>query len=117
MSRLIRQLGVGENFSIKTTVAVEEIMNYDMIYVYHHIRIGTKVNLELSGTNLNGDPRYAVYYGLFHLGFITISGIMKAFYEGQQQGEAEIVALSKDKFMPINALDIQIGVQAMKKVG
>ena len=117
MNRLIKQLGVGENFSIKTTVAVEELMNHDMIYVYHHLTEGTKVTLENVGINLNGDPRYAVKYNSFMLGFVTITGIMRSFYEGQQFGQAEISAVSKDKYQPIKALDVQVGVQAMKKVG
>lgn len=117
MNRLINQLGVGDNFSIKTTVAVEELMNHDMIYIYHHLREGTSVILEHSETNLKGDPRYAVKYKNFMLGYVTISGIMKSFYEGQQLGQAEISAISKDKCQPIKSLGIQIGVQAMKKVG
>lgn len=117
MNKLIRQLGVGDNFSVKTTVAVEELMDHDMIYVYHHLNQGSKVFLEQAGTNLKGDPRYKVKHGNFLLGFVTISGIMRSFYEGHQTGQAEIIAISKKKFMPIKSLDIQIGVQAMKKVG
>lgn len=117
MNRLIKQLGVGDNFSIKTTVAVEELMNHDMIYIYHHLQPGTVLTLENTGVNLQGDPRYAVKYKNFMLGFITISGIMKSFYEGQQFGQAEISAMSKDKYQPIKELDVQVGVQAMKKVG
>lgn len=117
MNKLIKQLGIAENFSIKTTVSVDELMDHDMIYIYHHLKPGSKVYIEQNGTNVKGDPRYTVHFGKFLLGYITISGIMRSFYEGQQNGEAEIVSVSKDKFMPIKALDIQIGVQAMKKVG
>ena len=117
MNKLIKQLGVGENFSIKTTIAVEELLEHDMIYVYHHLQVGSTVSIKQFGTNVKGDPRYEVYFGNFKLGLVTITGIMRSFYEGQTSGEAEIVAFEKEKFMPIKALDVQIGVQAMRKVG
>jgi hypothetical protein len=117
MNRLMKNLGIAENFSIKAVLAVEELMNHDMIYIYHHITNGTTVQLLKEGTNLSGEPRFAVKYGPFLLGYVTISGIMSSFYEGHHSGEAEVVGVSKDKFMPIKGLDIKVGVQAMKKVG
>lgn len=117
MNRLIKNLGVNNPLSLKTIVAVEGLTNHDMIYVYHHIQRGSMVNLKSDGTNVTGDPRYSVKYRGFLLGFVTLSGIMKSFFMEHNEMQAEIATISKDKFMPINRLDIQIGVVAMKKVG
>jgi hypothetical protein len=67
--------------------------------------------------NLKGDPIYSVKFNNFLLGYVTITGILKTFYGEHTSGEAEVVSISKEKFMPMSALDIKIGVQAMKKVG
>ncbi|MBD3636212.1 MAG: hypothetical protein HUJ25_02630 [Crocinitomicaceae bacterium] len=117
MNRLIKNLGIGQEMSIKATIAVEELMNHDMIYIYHHLKNGSVVQLEQSGINLKGEPRYAVKFRGFLIGYATIAGIMRTFFEDQKEAEALVVSVSKQKFMPINGLDIQIGVQAMKKVG
>lgn len=117
MNKLIQQLGVADNFSLKTVVAVEELINHDMIYVYHHLSEGALVDLKFEGTTLTGDPRYAVFYKAFKLGVITVSGIMRSFFENEKELQAEVASMSKDKFMPIKELDIQLGVVAMKKVG
>ena len=117
MNRLLKNLGARDPLSLKTIVSVEGLTNHDMIYVYHHIQCGSIVDLKSAGTNVKGDPRYSVKYRNFLLGFVTLSGIMKSFFMDQNEMQAEIAIISKDKFMPINRLDIQIGVIAMKKVG
>lgn len=117
MNRLLKNLGVSDPLSLKTIVAVEGLTNHDMIYVYHHIQCGSIVELKPVGTTVTGDPRYSVNYRNFLLGFVTLSGIMKSFFMDQNEMQAEIATISKEKFMPINRLDIQIGVIAMKKVG
>ena len=117
MKNLINQLGFGETFSLKTVISVKELMNHEMIYVYHHLRRGTSVELKRQRENIYGDPVYDVFYRKFKLGECSISGIMKSFYTNEKSIFAEIVGLSKDKYMPIKELDIQLGVQALKKVG
>lgn len=117
MNNLLKNLGVAESFSVKGIVSIEELNDHDMVYIYHHLGVGSVVDLELVGENVKGDPRYAVRYRQFLLGYITISGILKAFYEGVTNGAAEISAIGKDKFFPFKEVDLQIGVQAMKKVG
>lgn len=117
MNNLIKNLGVKEDFSIRTVIKVEELMNHDMIYVYHHLNPGSVVDLKQEGSNLFGDPRYSVLYKGFKLGYVTISGMMRSFFEGEEAFQAEVAGVSKDKYMPIKELDIQIGLLAMKKVG
>lgn len=116
MKNLINQLGFGETFSLKTVTSVKNLMNHEMIYVYHHLNQGTLVELKKQSENIYGDPVYEVFYGKFKLGECSISGIMKSFYMNEKAFYAEIVGLSKDKYMPIKELDIQLGVQTLKKV-
>lgn len=116
MKNLINQLGFGESFALKTVTAVNGLMNHDMIYVYHHLKKGSLVELKRKSENIHGDPIYDVFYEKFKLGECVISGIMKSFYLNENSVFAEIVGLSKDKYMPIRELDIQLGVQTLKKV-
>ncbi|MFT4602515.1 MAG: hypothetical protein ACI857_002701 [Arenicella sp.] len=115
MKSLINELGFSPQFNIKANLSVSELMNHDMIYVYHHLAAGTMVELKRSSENLNGDPVFKVFYKSFLLGTVAVSGIMKSFYEQEQTVLAEISAISKDKYLPINKLDIQLGVQSFQK--
>ncbi|MEO9533497.1 MAG: hypothetical protein ABJG68_00750 [Crocinitomicaceae bacterium] len=117
MKNLMHQLGFGESFKIKAVVAVKELMNYDMIYVYHHLKENSVVELKLAGTNLMGEPEYHAYFKGFRLGTIFLSGIIRSFYEGQETLYAEVAGISKNKYFPINSLDLQLGVESLKKVG
>ncbi|MCH2224783.1 MAG: hypothetical protein MK066_08450 [Crocinitomicaceae bacterium] len=115
MSNLINNLGFGGQFNIKANLSVSELMNHDMIYVYHHLTEGAVVELKRYSENIEGDPIFKVYYKAFLLGVVTVSGIIKSFYSSERSIIAEVSAVSKDKYMPINKLDIQLRVQSFKK--
>ncbi|MEX1002355.1 MAG: hypothetical protein WDZ35_09605 [Crocinitomicaceae bacterium] len=117
MKHLINQLGVGDSFSIRTIIAVEELSHHDMIYVYHHIREGSLLDLEYVETTLSGHPRYRVKFKNFIIGFVKFSGMTKAMFEEHIHLRAEVASISKEKYMPFKALDIQLGMEALKKVG
>ncbi|UKN00614.1 hypothetical protein K6119_12825 [Paracrocinitomix mangrovi] len=117
MNRLIRQLGISEDFTLKTIIKVEELMNHDMIYIYHHIAVGSVLDLVPAGSNVIGDPRYEVKYGQFKLGYITLKGLVKSIFEKEECLQAEVASVGKQKFMPIKELDIQLGAKTIRKVG
>jgi hypothetical protein len=117
MKNLMHQLGFSEAFKIKAVVAVKDLMNYDMIYVYHHLKESSIVELKLAGTNLMGEPEYHVFFKGFRLGTVFLSGIIRSFYEGQEILYADVAAISKNKYFPISNLDLQLGVESLKKVG
>ena len=117
MNSLINNLGFGEQFSLKTILSVDELLNYDMIYIYHHLSIGSVLNLKFKETNLFDNPKYMVSFKGFALGCVTVTGLMKSFVNEHDEFEAEISAIGKDKYMPIKKLDIQMSVVALKKVG
>lgn len=116
-NRLIRNLGVADQFSLRTIVSVDELFNHDMIYVYHHIQTGAVVELIPCGTNLFGDKKYRVEFKGFVIGYSIVTGVLKEMFEDSEKIIAQVFSLTKDRYMPIKELDLQIGFVAMKKVG
>lgn len=107
---------VADSFVFNTVLAVEELSNYDMIYIYHHLKTGSKVVLEREGTNVKGDLRYKVSYQNFVLGYVTITGVLKSIYADSKFIESEIVGIEKQKFLPISGLDIVLQATKMRMV-
>ncbi|MGB1104161.1 MAG: hypothetical protein ACPG21_11100 [Crocinitomicaceae bacterium] len=91
-----------------TIVGVEEISHHDMIYIYHHIKIGTVVQLEPFGENVKGEKRYEVMFRGFVLGYITISGPLGIFYDDISSCKATVCHFQKKKFLPISEIDLSI---------
>ena len=93
---------------LNTIVKVNQLSSFDMIYVYHLLSVGTKVNLIKTSTTLNGDLIYDVYYKTFKLGMIKVSGISKHFLINLNTLTAEISNLSKEKYLPLKSLEITL---------
>ncbi|MEZ4923142.1 MAG: hypothetical protein R2780_08245 [Crocinitomicaceae bacterium] len=117
MNRLLNQLGVSDQFKISAILKVEELADHDMIYVYHHLEEGKLIELRFSDHNVKGESRFKVFYQEFFLGVVTLSGIIGSFYHDEKLITAEIAGLSKEKYFPLKALDIRLGINAYKKVG
>ena len=107
---------LADNFVLNTIVSVEELPNYDMIYIYHHLHLGACVNLKASGTNVKGDLRFKASYKNFVLGYVTISGPVKSIYEGVNELDSIVVGLKKAKFLPIQGLDLSVQATKMRMV-
>lgn len=107
---------IASNFAIKTIVSVQELMSHDLIYIYHHLQIGSIVQLELAGENVKGDPIFRVKFKGFILGFITISGAVRKLYEGITSFEGEITHLNKQKFLPVTGIDLCLQATKMRMV-
>lgn len=107
---------ISDQFSVKTIVSVQELGNYDLIYIYHHLQIGSIVKLITDGTNVKGDPRYRVVFKGFLLGFVTLGGAVRSIYENIQELESEIVGLNKQKFLPIKGIDLCLQATKMRMV-
>ena len=117
MKNLINQLGVGEVFSLNAITTVEELANHDMIYIYHHLTVGSKLTLTFDEETLQGDLRYAATFRGFLIGYVRVSGVLTSFYRDRKEVTAEIVGCSKDRYMPLKQLDVQLQLNAMKKAG
>lgn len=106
------------NLMLNTIVTVNHLSSFDMIYVYHLLSIGTKVNLVKTSTTLKGDLMYDVFYKTFKLGCITVEGISKQFLADFNEINAEISNLSKEKYLPLKSLELTLNTkESLKMVG
>ena len=112
----LKEFSISEGFKLNTLVAVEELTNYDMVYIYHHIKPQMIVQLKFAEERLNGDLIYSVHFKSFKLGTVRISGVMKSIYDGIEELEAEVAGITKRKYLPFSGLDISIQATAMKMV-
>ncbi len=103
-------------FVINTIVSVDDLLNYDLIYIYPHLEVGAIVQLEADGCNVKGELRYRVYFKAFMLGFITIGWAVQEIYTGLDRIEGEIVHLNKQKFLPIRGIDLCLQATKMRMV-
>lgn len=114
--RKLNSFDLSDDFNLKTVAQIEELMFHDMIYVYHHINIGTEIKLLASGSNVKGDIRYEVCFKNFTLGFVTLGGFFKNYYEQNEVLFGRIKSYHKKKFMPIQDIDIEIDIVKLKNV-
>jgi len=61
-----------ENGGLNLLAKVDQLSSYDMIYLYHLLSVGSKLNLTQTERKLNGDLVYNVMFNTFKLGYITI---------------------------------------------
>ena len=113
---LFNTFSIAEDFNLKSVAAVKELVDYDMIYIYHHLSIGTIVNLFAEGTNLKGDIRYKVMFKNFTIGFVTLGGYFREYYEASPVLTATIISMKKEKFLPLKELDIEVTIARLKNV-
>ncbi len=107
---------LANSFALKTIASVEELPNYDMIYIYHHLKVGSQLWLKEEGTNVKGDLRFKVFFKEFVLGFVTIGGTISKLFENSEMIVAEILNIEKQKFLPIRGLDITLQATKMRMV-
>ncbi len=79
MTSLFKKINSEPNhsFPYHFVTKVNQLSAFDMIYIYHHIQEGSKLNLVQQEKHLNGDLDYKVMYKSFHLGFIRVSNFLK----------------------------------------
>lgn len=99
-----------------TLINVTELSNHDMIYVYHLLSIGTKIKLYKTEKRLNGSIIYKVYFHNFLLGFAELSKLKQSFFAIDDVLEGTISKLSKEKYLPINNLEICVHNKQLKLV-
>jgi hypothetical protein len=102
--------------SIYSIVSVEQLTSFDMIYVYHLLSKGTKLNLIKSEDKLNGDLVYKVKFNTFQLGYITLSRFSKLLFKGCTELDATIFGMAKEKYLPLKSLELMVGEKTLKMV-
>lgn len=95
---------------------VSELFNYDMIYIYHHIKEGTHVHLVRDELEISGNYRYFVYYKNFQIGSLFVSSFFTAQYGHLDTIKAEVTNLTKEKYLPIKQLDVLITQSSLRLV-
>ena len=96
------------NFGIITSVS--NLIKHDMIYIYHHMKIGDPVMLKRNTSNPFEPTAIDVYFKGFKIG--TIAGksnkIVSKLLDRGEKITATIKTMHKQKFMPLNGLDIEL---------
>lgn len=100
----------------KSIVKVDQLTSFDMIYVYHLLSVGTKLNLQFEEEKLSGDLVYKVMFNSFILGFITLTGLSKMMFEKEKELEATIFNLAKEKYLPLKSLELSVSKKSLKMV-
>jgi len=107
---------ISNDFNLKSIANVNELAHHDMIYIYHHLKIGQTVQLITDGTNLKGDIRYKVLFKNFTLGYVYLGGFFKNYYEANSELFATINSFQKNRYMPVKELDIEVCIVRLKNV-
>lgn len=113
---LKKRFDIANNFVLKTIASVDELADHDMIYIYHHLKVGSVVNLVAAGTDVKGNLRYQVSFKGFKLGYITLSPLVSMAYQNIETIEGQIVGIEKRKFLPVKGLDVSIQATKMRMV-
>lgn len=83
---------------------VQDLSRNDMIYIYHHLALGKKVEVRSENEFI-----HSIYFKGFKLGFIRIPEWINKSVE-KFKIDAEINALSKRKYLPLDGLDVKLSL-------
>lgn len=91
---------------------VNELANYDMIYIYHQLKNGAELSIEKDDKRTWDENALAVFYKGFKLGYVSkrTSGMIQKFIKQGNHIYATIKTLNKEKHAPLRDMDIQIHV-------
>jgi len=92
---------------------VNELANYDMIYIYHQLKNGTALRIEKDDKRTWDENSLAVFFKGFKLGYVSkrTSGMIQKFIKQGNHISASIKTMNKEKYAPLRELDIQMHVQ------
>ena len=96
--------------SLGILTQIVELNKFDMIYIYHHLSIGSSLFLERDYDRLWDRNAICVFYKGFKIGYIsnnTSSLISKQLDRGERI-ITKVKALRKQKYMPLDGLDVEI---------
>lgn len=98
------------NLGILTRIS--ELSKHDMIYIYHHLKIGSELHLERDRARLWDKNAVAIYYKGFMIGYVSdnTSGLICKQLDKGLNVSAKVKTLYKQKYMPLEGLDIIITI-------
>jgi len=91
---------------------VEELTKHEMIYIYHHLQCGEELELERDYARLWDKYAVAVYFKGFKIGYISTNtnAIVSKQIDKGKKVVAKVKKLYKQKYMPLDGLDIEVCV-------
>jgi hypothetical protein len=107
---------LSNSFNLKSVASIQELSNHDLIYIYHHLNPGSDLLLESEGTNIKGDIRYKVTYKNFTLGYVSLGGYFRGYYESNNTLSARIKSIKREKFLTAKEIDIEVDLIKLKNV-
>jgi len=98
--------------SLGILTQIDELTKHDMIYIYHHLNIDSELTLERDYARIWDQTAIGVFYKGFKLGYISkkTSGIISKQIDKGNQVIAKIKTLYKQKYMPLEGLDIAVTI-------
>jgi hypothetical protein len=99
--------------SLGILTQIDELTKHDMIYIYHHLNIGAELILERDYARLWDKTAVGVFYKGFKIGYVSkkSSGIISKQIDKGHEVIAKIKTLYKQKYMPLEGLDIAVTIQ------
>lgn len=107
---------LSDSFNLKSMATIQELSNHDLIYINHQLQAGCDILLESEGTNVRGDIRYRVMFRQFTLGYVSLGGYFRGYYENHPTLTGRIVTIQKEKFLPARQIDIEVDLIKLKNV-
>ena len=95
---------------------VTNLANFDMIYVYHHIQEGALVELTIDESLFVGEIRFKVSFKSFHIGYIHMPSHIHHIFNQVKHISAKVSSIGKEKYLPIQNLDIKVVQTIFKQV-
>lgn len=92
--------------------SVEQLSSFDMIYIYHHLSVGSELDLKRETNHFLDKNAIQVYFKGFKLGYLSaqISSIIAPRIDKGLKVTACVESLNKLKYVPLKGLDIHISV-------
>lgn len=99
--------------SLGILTQIDELTKHDMVYIYHHLQIGSELTLERDYARLWDKTAVVVLFKGFKIGYISkkSSGIISKQIDKGHQVIAKIKTLYKQKYMPLDGLDVAVTIQ------
>lgn len=98
--------------SLGILTQIDELTKHEMIYIYHHLNVGAELTLERDYARLWDKTAVCVFYKGFKIGYVSkkSSGIISKQIDKGNNVIAKIKTLYKQKYMPLDGLDIAVTI-------
>ena len=105
-----RLVSTALNHNLGILTSVEQLGRFDMIYIYHHLKIGEELELIRDHSNPFEPYGIDVFFKGFKVGVVSprTNRLNSKLIDKGAEVKATVKGLSKQKYMPLEGLDIEI---------